>query len=108
MPTRLRYKYRPLIGKGTLEEFLTKSKLYSYTFLLVLYRCACVLRDTINPYLLRRLKADVKIQLPDKNEQVSNHGLVRSQALWGDGTTKAVNAWPTLGVYYVISLYFNL
>lgn len=34
------------------------------------YRCACVLRDTINPYLLRRLKADVKIQLPNKNEQV--------------------------------------
>ncbi|XP_064406502.1 DNA excision repair protein ERCC-6-like isoform X2 [Halichondria panicea] len=34
------------------------------------YRCACVLRDTINPYLLRRMKADVKIQLPDKNEQV--------------------------------------
>ena len=34
------------------------------------YRCACVLRDTINPYLLRRLKADVKIQLPSKNEQV--------------------------------------
>ena len=34
------------------------------------YRCACVLRDTINPYLLRRLKADVKLQLPNKNEQV--------------------------------------
>lgn len=37
----------------------------------LLFRCACVLKDTINPYLLRRLKADVKIQLPDKNEQVS-------------------------------------
>ena len=34
------------------------------------YRCASVLRDTINPYLLRRMKADVKIQLPNKNEQV--------------------------------------
>lgn len=36
------------------------------------YKCATVLRDTINPYLLRRMKADVKdhIQLPDKNEQV--------------------------------------
>ena len=34
------------------------------------YRCACVLRDTISPYLLRRLKADVKLQLPAKNEQV--------------------------------------
>jgi len=36
------------------------------------YRCACVLRDTIAPYLLRRMKADVRVnlQLPDKNEQV--------------------------------------
>lgn len=36
------------------------------------YRCACVLRDTINPYLIRRMKADVKknIDLPNKNEQV--------------------------------------
>ena len=33
-------------------------------------RCACILRDTINPYMLRRMKADVKIHLPDKNEQV--------------------------------------
>ncbi|XP_010279803.1 PREDICTED: DNA excision repair protein ERCC-6-like [Phaethon lepturus] len=36
------------------------------------YKCACVLRDAINPYLLRRMKADVKmsVSLPDKNEQV--------------------------------------
>uniref|UniRef100_A0A4W3GV51 DNA excision repair protein ERCC-6 n=1 Tax=Callorhinchus milii TaxID=7868 RepID=A0A4W3GV51_CALMI len=36
------------------------------------YKCACVLRDTINPYLLRRMKADVKMNLalPDKSEQV--------------------------------------
>uniref|UniRef100_A0A7N6FDU1 DNA excision repair protein ERCC-6 n=1 Tax=Anabas testudineus TaxID=64144 RepID=A0A7N6FDU1_ANATE len=36
------------------------------------FKCACVLRDTINPYLLRRMKADVKanLSLPDKNEQV--------------------------------------
>ncbi|KAI8796459.1 DNA excision repair protein ERCC-6 [Biomphalaria glabrata] len=36
------------------------------------YRCACVLRDTINPYLIRRMKADVKkgLDLPNKNEQV--------------------------------------
>uniref|UniRef100_A0A0L8IDH8 DNA excision repair protein ERCC-6 n=2 Tax=Octopus bimaculoides TaxID=37653 RepID=A0A0L8IDH8_OCTBM len=36
------------------------------------YKCACVLRDTIGPYLLRRMKSDVKISLdlPDKNEQV--------------------------------------
>lgn len=36
------------------------------------YKCATVLKDTISPYLLRRMKSDVKshIQLPDKNEQV--------------------------------------
>ncbi|XP_069685202.1 DNA excision repair protein ERCC-6-like [Periplaneta americana] len=36
------------------------------------YRCATVLRDTIAPYLLRRMKTDVKshIQLPAKSEQV--------------------------------------
>ncbi|XP_071797517.1 DNA excision repair protein ERCC-6-like isoform X2 [Asterias amurensis] len=36
------------------------------------YKCASVLRDTINPYLLRRLKADVKqnLNLPSKSEQV--------------------------------------
>ena len=36
------------------------------------YKCACVLRDTIAPYLLRRMKADVQVnlQLPNKNEQV--------------------------------------
>ncbi|XP_023228465.1 DNA excision repair protein ERCC-6-like isoform X1 [Centruroides sculpturatus] len=36
------------------------------------YKCATMLRDTIKPYLLRRMKEDVKttIQLPEKNEQV--------------------------------------
>ena len=36
------------------------------------HKCATVLRDSINPYLLRRLKSDVKshINLPSKNEQV--------------------------------------
>ncbi|XP_068183455.1 DNA excision repair protein ERCC-6 [Antennarius striatus] len=36
------------------------------------FKCASVLRDAINPYLLRRMKADVKanLSLPDKNEQV--------------------------------------
>lgn len=34
------------------------------------YRCACILRDQIKPYLLRRLKADVAVQLPKKSEQV--------------------------------------
>ena len=37
------------------------------------FKCATVLRDTIGPYLLRRMKADVKahLTLPDKNEQVN-------------------------------------
>ncbi|KAF8561212.1 hypothetical protein P879_07929 [Paragonimus westermani] len=34
------------------------------------YRCACILRDLLTPFLLRRLKADVSIQLPSKSEQV--------------------------------------
>lgn len=34
------------------------------------YRCACVLRDLIDPYLLRRIKADVAQDLPQKTEQV--------------------------------------
>ncbi|KAM7295954.1 DNA excision repair protein ERCC-6 [Ixodes scapularis] len=36
------------------------------------YKCASVLRDTIKPYLLRRMKDDVQcnLQLPKKNEQV--------------------------------------
>jgi len=34
------------------------------------YKCACVLRDLINPYLLRRMKADVANDLPQKTEQV--------------------------------------
>jgi DNA excision repair protein ERCC-6 len=34
------------------------------------YKCAVVLRDLIKPFLLRRLKKDVQIHLPEKNEQV--------------------------------------
>ncbi|GLU03662.1 hypothetical protein SLE2022_208500 [Rubroshorea leprosula] len=34
------------------------------------YRCAVVLRDLIMPYLLRRMKADVNVQLPQKTEHV--------------------------------------
>ncbi|KAL1924938.1 uncharacterized protein VTP21DRAFT_4592 [Calcarisporiella thermophila] len=34
------------------------------------YKCAVVLRDLINPYLLRRMKADVAADLPKKTEQV--------------------------------------
>ncbi|KAI1718916.1 DNA repair protein rhp26 [Ditylenchus destructor] len=36
------------------------------------YKCACLLRDAISPYMLRRLKKDVQmvLQLPEKTEQV--------------------------------------
>ncbi|KAJ2768179.1 DNA repair protein rhp26, partial [Coemansia nantahalensis] len=34
------------------------------------YRCACILRDLIEPHLLRRLKRDVARDLPKKTEQV--------------------------------------
>ena len=34
------------------------------------YKCAVILRDLIAPYLLRRRKADVRTQLPQKTEQV--------------------------------------
>ena len=34
------------------------------------YKCACMLRDLINPYLLRRMKVDVASDLPKKSEQV--------------------------------------
>jgi len=38
----------------------------------VAYKCATVLRDSIKPYLLRRMKEEVKscLTLPSKNEQV--------------------------------------
>ncbi|VDM76367.1 unnamed protein product [Strongylus vulgaris] len=40
--------------------------------LLTAYKCAVVLRDAISPYILRRLKKDVKksLDLPEKNEKV--------------------------------------
>eukprot|EP00793_Prasinoderma_coloniale_P004070 PRCOL_00006245-RA len=34
------------------------------------YKCAVLLRDMISPYLLRRVKADVRTNLPKKTEQV--------------------------------------
>jgi DNA excision repair protein ERCC-6 len=34
------------------------------------YKCACILRDFISPYMLRRMKVDVAQELPKKNEQV--------------------------------------
>lgn len=38
----------------------------------IAFKCACVLRDTIKPFLLRRTKAEVndKLKLPDRSEQV--------------------------------------
>lgn len=50
----------------TLGGYANASKVQVHTA----YKCACVLRETIGPYLLRRLKCDVKINLPSKNEQV--------------------------------------
>jgi len=44
--------------------------LASVTQVQTAFRCACVLRDLISPYLLRRIKADVAHDLPKKDEQV--------------------------------------
>lgn len=66
---------------GTLPVFMTEFSLpitqggyasASSVQVQTAYRCASVLRDTINPYMLRRLKKDVKqaLQLPAKSEQV--------------------------------------
>ena len=43
------------------------------------YRCAVVLRDLINPYLLRRRKSDVNVALPPKHEHVLFAPLVPEQ-----------------------------
>ncbi|KAI9224096.1 SNF2 family N-terminal domain-containing protein [Blastocladiella britannica] len=43
------------------------------------YKCACVLRDLIQPFILRRLKADVAQDLPTKSEQVLFCKLTRQQ-----------------------------
>lgn len=45
------------------------------------FKCASMLRDTINPYLLRRMKCDVRnhLKLPDKNEQVLFCDLTEAQ-----------------------------
>ena len=44
------------------------------------FRCAVVLRDLIAPYLLRRLKTDVALQLPRKTEHVLFCPLSKVQA----------------------------
>ncbi|KAG0204914.1 hypothetical protein BGX28_003293 [Mortierella sp. GBA30] len=43
------------------------------------YKCAVVLRDLINPYLLRRMKVDVATDMPKKSEQVLFCKLTPSQ-----------------------------
>ena len=43
------------------------------------YKCALELRELIDPYLLRRLKSDVALQLPDKQEQVLFCQLTKQQ-----------------------------
>lgn len=43
------------------------------------YKCAVILRDLIGPYLLRRVKADVAVDLPNKTEQVLFCKLTDSQ-----------------------------
>ncbi len=40
----------------------------------VAYKCAVVLRQLLNPYILRRVKADVALQLPKKTEAVRHTG----------------------------------
>ena len=46
------------------------------------YKCACILKDLINPYLLRRLKSDVAFQLPQKTEKVLFCKLTDFQKEW--------------------------
>ncbi len=61
------------------------------------YKCACVLRDTIHPYLLRRMKADVQsnLQLPSKNEQVGvqtvNQLQIKKRTPWHIKIWKVIN-----------------
>ena len=49
----------------------------------VAYKCACVLRDALKPYLLRRIKqeVDTELKLPKKNERVLFCRPTRLQAL---------------------------
>ncbi|EOD36958.1 hypothetical protein EMIHUDRAFT_201306 [Emiliania huxleyi CCMP1516] len=42
-------------------------------------RCSMVLRDLLRPYLLRRMKADVSVALPDKSEKVLFCRLTQTQ-----------------------------
>lgn len=66
---------------GSLKEFMEKFSVpitqggyanASAVQVRTAFKTACVLRDAINPYLLRRRKKDVQmvLQLPEKTEQV--------------------------------------
>ena len=57
------------------------------------YRCALVLKDLINPYLLRRQKKDIaEIQrMPGKTEQVRRRYLVESSSLVADAALTTMN-----------------
>lgn len=60
------------------------------------YKCSCVLRDLIKPYLLRRLKKDVKHQLPEKKENVIFCKLTDQQVLVYDSYLKSREVKKTL------------
>eukprot|EP00871_Galdieria_phlegrea_P003754 jgi/Galph1/437/GphlegSOOS_G5235.1 len=49
----------------TLGSYLNATSIQVHTA----YKCASVLRNLVSPYLLRRLKKDVALQLPKKQEQ---------------------------------------
>ncbi|KAL3112868.1 hypothetical protein niasHT_015574 [Heterodera trifolii] len=66
---------------GSLKEFMEKFSVpitqggyanASAVQVRTAFKTACVLRDAISPYLLRRMKKDVQmvLQLPDKSEQI--------------------------------------
>lgn len=50
----------------TMGGYATASRAQVHTA----YKCALVLKDLVSPYLLRRLKKDVKLDLPAKREQI--------------------------------------
>jgi DNA excision repair protein ERCC-6 len=57
------------------EEFCTPITLGGYRNASALqvqlaYKCALMLRDIIHPYILRRVKADIRFHLPEKTEQI--------------------------------------
>eukprot|EP01105_Mastigella_eilhardi_P025720 TRINITY_DN708_c0_g1_i2.p1 TRINITY_DN708_c0_g1~~TRINITY_DN708_c0_g1_i2.p1 ORF type:complete len:1169 (-),score=281.23 TRINITY_DN708_c0_g1_i2:98-3604(-) len=53
------------------------------------YKCAVALRELINPYLLRRVKADVLPSLPSKTEQVLMCNLTDEQRRMYEGFLKS-------------------